>query len=260
MGDVSVIPQPCLWVPRTKPIRFIEIHATRGKTTPEKQKQAALNWVLSPNNKSEHGDWGSSFSHVIGTDGSEGNVLRDDQAPTYSAGYGGPGSEWSIDEYGISYELAQSADQEPFTDACLRRAAREVAIDCGRYGIPVEFLWVRQQSGTVPTGLVRHDQCQNGIYLGKNDPGVQFNQQYFLSLVRAQMQPEEDDMSVANVAKYFRDIEQKMRAGTPLTAAEKDLWAWFNALTERTGRDKNWGIHPEGGGSVTIPEQTLEVK
>lgn len=57
----------------------------------------------------------------------------------------------------------------------------------------------------------------------------------------------EDDMSVADVAKYFRDVEQKFKAGTPLTPDEKELWAWFEALTLRTGRDMNWGVHPATG-------------
>ena len=200
MPDVRVLPQSWLWKPRTKPIRMIEIHATRGNTTPALQKSAALNWVQSANNN--NGGWGSSFSHVIGTDGSQGTVLDDSQMPTYSAGYGGPTSTWAIDEYAISYELAQSQALEPFTDACYRRAAKEVAIDCLAYAIPATFLNIPNQSGVVPAGLVRHDRCQNGVILGKTDPGTQFNEAYFLSLLRAEMQPvasppqlqEEDDM------------------------------------------------------------------
>ena len=198
MPDVRVTPQPWLWKPRTKPIRFIEIHATRGNTTPEKQMGAALNWVRSSGNN--QGGWGASFSYVIGTDGSMGTVRGDDQMPTYSAGYGGPGSEWAIDEYGISYELAQSAAQEPFTDACLRRAAKEVAAKCMQYGIPPTFIEVWNQSGSVPTGLVRHDKCQNGVVLGKTDPGAQFDEGKFFALMRAETQEsqgkEDDDMPI----------------------------------------------------------------
>jgi len=199
MSDVRVTPQPWLWKPRTKPVRFIEIHATRGNTTPALQKSAALNWVQSANNN--NGGWGSSFSCVIGTDGSMGTVLDDNQMPTYSAGYGGPTSTWAIDEYGISYEWAQSQALEAFTDACYRRAAQEIAIDCLTYAIPATFLTIPNQSGPVPTGLVRHDRCQNGVILGKTDPGAQFNEAYFLSLLRAEMQPvipplQEDDMNI----------------------------------------------------------------
>jgi len=198
MNDIRVTPQSWLWRPRTKPVRFIEIHATRGSTSPAGQRSAALNWVQSARNvgnKKADGtpdyanpEWGSSFSYVIGTDGSMGTVLNDDQMPIYSAGYGGPGSTYAIDEYGISYELAQSAAQEPFTEACYQRAAKEVAAKCKLYGIPAVFLTVSNQSGSVPTGLVRHDRCQNGYVLGKSDPGNQFDEGKFLALVRAEMQ------------------------------------------------------------------------
>ncbi len=154
---------------------------------------AALNWVQSPNNY--QGGWGASFSYVIGTDGSKGTVLDDDQMPTYSSGYGGPGSTYAIDEYGISYELAQSAAQEPFTDACLRRAAKEIAAKCKQYGIPAVFLTIPNQRGVVPTGLVRHDRCQNGYVLGKSDPGDQFNEGAFLNLLRLELQVPQDVQS-----------------------------------------------------------------
>ncbi len=182
MTDVRVTPQPWLWKPRTKPIRFIEIHATRGDTTPEKQMQAALNWVQSPNNKQGRiaEPWGSSFSYVIGTDGSMGTVLDDNQMPTYSAGFGGVGSTYAIDEYGISFELAQSQAQEPFTDALYSRAVQEVTAKAQLYGIPLVFLDIPLQRGEVPTGLVRHDKCENGIKLGKTDPGAQFGEARFL--------------------------------------------------------------------------------
>src|SRR3990167_5239548 len=99
MADVLVTPQPWLWKPRAKPIRLLEIHATRGNTTPALQMSAALNWVQSPNNKQGDPPWGGSFSHVIGTDGSEGTVLNDNQMPTYSAGYGGAPSTLAPEQY-----------------------------------------------------------------------------------------------------------------------------------------------------------------
>lgn len=204
MADVRVTPRPWLWVPRAKPIRMIEVHATRGRNTPAQQFGAALNWVKSPENN--NGGWGASFSYVIGTDGSMGTVLDDNQMPTYSAGYGGPGSTYAIDEYGISYELAQSAAQEPFTDACLRRAAREIAAKCNRYGIPAVFLAIPNQSGTVPQGLVRHDRCQNGYVLGKTDPGDQFNESGFLALMRAEADLEGDDMTDEQLATILAAI------------------------------------------------------
>jgi hypothetical protein len=196
--DTRVTPQRWLWAPRTKPIKIIEIHATRGNTTPEKQKPASLNWVQSPHNVGnrkngtpdyDNPEWGSSFSHVIGTDGSMGTVLDDNQMPTYSAGYGGAGT-YAIDEYAISYECAQSQAQEPFTDALYARLAKEVAGKCLQYGIPPVMVSIMVQKGEVPTGIVRHDRCENGIKLGKTDPGVQFNEVRFIAAVKAEMEGE----------------------------------------------------------------------
>jgi hypothetical protein len=133
-----------------------------------------------------------------------GTVLGDNQTPTYSAGYGGVGSTYAIDEYAISYELAQSPAQEPFSDAIYDRLTTEVAIDCKRYGIPPVMIEIPRQTGAVPTGIVRHDRCENGIKLGKTDPGDQFDEARFIADVKAEMegdsqepQPEpieEDDM------------------------------------------------------------------
>ncbi len=199
MSDTRVTPQRHLWVPRTKPIRMIEVHATRGNTTPEKQKPASLNWVQSPQNVGNRkGDgtidylnplWGSSFSHVIGTDGSKGMVLDDNQMPTYSAGYGGAGSTYAIDEYAISYELAQTPAQEPFSGAIYERLSTEVALDCKLYGIPPVMIEIPRQVGEVPTGIVRHDRCENGTKFGKTDPGDQFDEVRFIAMLKAKMEP-----------------------------------------------------------------------
>jgi hypothetical protein len=221
------MPQRWLWVPRTRPIRFIEIHAVRGDTTPALQKQSALNWVQSPLNKQD--GWGSSFSHVIGTDGSQGTVLDDNQQPTYSAGFGGPNSTYAIDWYGISYELAQSPAQEPFSDAIYDRLAKEVAVDCLRYGIPPVMIAVFDQSGAVPTGIVRHDRCQNGRILGKTDPGDQFDEARFIRQLKAEMQ-EGDDMATSELASVLRTIQRKKGRGDLLTTDEQALFDNLVAL------------------------------
>ncbi len=210
MSDTRVTPQRRLWTPRTKPILMIEIHATRGNTTPEKQMQAALNWVQSASNN--QGGWGSSFSYVIGTDGSMGTVLDDNQMPTYSAGYGGAGSTYAIDEYAISYECAQSQEQEPFTDALYARLAKEVAADCKRYGIPPVMIEIPRQTGEVPTGIVRHDRCENGIKLGKTDPGDQFNEARFIADVKAEM--EDEMLSEEDLAKIDVIVERQVKRRT----------------------------------------------
>lgn len=238
--DVRVVPQSWLWVPRIKTIRMIEIHATRGNTTPAKQKGAALNWVRSPSNN--QGGWGGSFSHVIGVDGSKGTVLDDNQMPTYSAGYGGAGSTYAIDEYAISYELAQSPAQEPFSDAIYTRLAKEVAVDCKRYDIPARMIEIPRQTGIVPAGIVRHDKCENGIKLGKTDPGDQFDEARFITDVKALMEPTpepepelESPKEVETMAMYVikGDVSNEQSIFNPQTGRKRKFTDFAGSALEQ---------------------------
>lgn len=187
--DQLVVPSPWLWRPRPGLVRFIEIHATRGPAGAD-QYQGTINWMSNPNNGSAAKGWGGACSKIIGDDGSMALVLSNDKMPTFAAGYGALGPAqggWSIDQYGISYQICQSAALEPFTDAQYRRGAKETAKDCVENDIPPVFLEIPRQEGPVPTGLVRHDRCENGYEYGKSDPGAQFNETYFLSLLRSEI-------------------------------------------------------------------------
>lgn len=187
-ADVIVTPQSWLSKPRTKPIRFVEIHATRGSASPDAQFGATVAWMESANNRATNKDgspanWGASCSYIIDRDGTLGIVLPDDRYPSHCAGYGGALSTYSIDEYGVAFEVCQSASQEPYTDEQYDRLARESARYVLAYDIPIVMLDIRRQSGDVPSGFVRHDRCENGYKLGKTDPGEQFDDARFLALV-----------------------------------------------------------------------------
>jgi hypothetical protein len=163
--------------------------------------------MANPNNGSATKGWGSSCSKVLGPGGELTHVLNDDQMPTYSAGYGsvGPPTGWSIDEYGKSYEWAQNNVTTPYSNSMYRRGAKEIAKDCVTYGIPPVFLNVQDQTiQPVPTGLVRHDRCQNGTKLGKSDPGGLFDETLFLGYLKeeiALLQPPEEDMTPEQAAQ-----------------------------------------------------------
>lgn len=207
MADRIVTPNRWLWFPRYRPIRFIEIHSTRGgvNSSTENDYFATGNWMTNPNNGSSAQGWGSSCSRVLGPAGEMTFVLNDNQMPTHSAGYGRTGT-WSIDEYGKSYEWAQHIATVPYSDAMYRRGAKEIAKDCVTYGIPPVFITIYDQAiQPVPTGLVRHDRCENGTKLGKSDPGSPFNEAYFISLLKIEIAllttpipipPQEDDMTL----------------------------------------------------------------
>ena len=242
MTDIRVTPRPWLCTPRTHAIRLIEIHATRGANTPDAQFGATANWMQSPNNVGERDAsgrplWGGSCSYILGRVGELGTVLEDNQQPTFSAGFGGEGSTFAIDQYGISYEWCQSQAQEPFTPQQYQRGAREIAAKCHKYGIPPIMIEVPIQQGAVPTGIVRHDRCQNGYVLGKTDPGKQFDEKLFIGLVQMELAKlqspapeEEDEMEIGALAAYMYDIQKKLNAKAALTPEQQVFYQRFKGL------------------------------
>lgn len=144
-------------------------------------------------------------------------VLDDNQMPTYCAGYGGTGT-WAIDEYGKAYEWAQPNRDTPYSDAMYRRGAKEIALDCKANGIPPVFLEIWDQRGPVPTGLVRHDRCENGVKLGKSDPGAQFDEARFLSYLNAELQTSEEDDMDAIQDERLKKIENALYFPVPFFA------------------------------------------
>lgn len=180
-----ITPRPWLWRPRSHLVQIIEIHATRGATSPEMQFAATMNWMQSDNNRGRDKfgnpqDWGGSCSVIIGRDGERCEVLNDGQMPTYGAGYGYTAGSWAIDEYGLAVELAQSANQEPYTEEQYESCAEWCAPKVLKYGILPVFVDAKQD-GPVPSGFVRHDRCDNGRKLVKTDPGEQWDEGKFLS-------------------------------------------------------------------------------
>lgn len=208
--DETIWPQvrqhPWKYAQRTDPIRLIIIHSTRGANTMEKQYIATKNWQISPNNKVIDG-WGSMSSRIISHEGQLCISLPDDVYPTWSAGH--------MDPIGISYELAQPSDDIPFTEACLERAAIEVAKDCIRFNIPPVILPFVSVDNHEAPGIARHDRSANGVKWGKTDPGRLFDDRAFEARVRSNMPkiltPEEALRFNAQVAYHLgntRDLEK----------------------------------------------------
>ena len=229
-------------MPRYRPIRFVEIHATRGNNTPQAQYGATKGWMQSPNNvggRKTDGSpaWGGSCSFILGYNGELCKVLDDNQMPTFSAGFGS-GFGWSIDEYGVSVEWAQSANQEEYTTAQYERGAILYAHYCSTYNIPAVVLNIPSQSGEVPSGFVRHDGCENGVKLGKSDPGPKFRNNDFVDLVKQKLgqQGGDDELNAEQEAKLneiwskSKELLSHIGFGTDYNDS---LTAWFNRVAER---------------------------
>ncbi len=194
-----------LWGPRTQPVRIVIIHATRGGTSSAGWEYIATkNWFQSPNNP------GSMASRIIGPNGEHCIALDDSQVPHWSAGYGSIGypTEFLIDAYAISYEVAQPNDNYPFTEAQYIRLAQEVAKDCKTHNIPPLMLDLRPvQRFPVPAGITRHDRTANGTKLGKSDPGKMFDEAKFMALLKANL-GEEDWFDMATKQELREVLEE----------------------------------------------------
>lgn len=176
--------------------KLVIVHATRGATTQAMQYTATKNWFNNPSNP------GGCATVVISHEGQLCRFMDElRQIPQWSAGYGG-GAGWACDHWGLSMELAQSDKQEPFDPRTIDRAALVAAEWCKKYAIAPTHLGNITQGGQAPpfTGIVGHDETENGRRLGKSDPGAAFPWPAFITKVNAYLNggtpptPEDDDV------------------------------------------------------------------
>ena len=211
--DETIWPQvkahPWKYAARTQPVRLILLHSTRGDNTMELQYQATKNWQISPNNKAPDGTWASMSSRIISHLGQLCVTLPDGYYPTWSAGH--------MDPIAISYELGQRSNDMPFTEACLERAALEVAKDCVRFNIPAAMLPFVSGDNHEAPGICRHDHSANGVKWGKSDPGKMFDDLAFEARVKKHMggllmtEAEKQELAfrraAAGLAKVLADLK-----------------------------------------------------
>jgi len=132
---------------------------------------------------------------------------------------------------GIQYELCGTVQtRAQWLDAAslptLRNAAKQVARDCRKYGLPVRRLttsetrraWTEYPNG--PRGIVGHVDCTNAYPEDggdHTDPGPAFPWDVFLGMVREEM---EDGVSQADVIGALRSAEGKALIGEAVVAAK----------------------------------------
>jgi N-acetyl-anhydromuramyl-L-alanine amidase AmpD len=154
---------------------------------------------------------------------------------------------------GIQYELCGTAQTraqwlDAASSATLRLAARQVARDCKRYGIPARRLsvaetrraWTEFPNG--PRGIVGHVDCTNAYPEDggdHTDPGTGFPWDIFLDLVRAEL--EEDELN----ADEWKRLE-KLIDDAATRAAER---VWATRFDIETGADK---VNMATAGSILL--------
>lgn len=125
--------------------------------------------------------------------------------------------------FGIQYELCgtvQTREQwlDPASDATITNAARQMARDCQRYGLPVRRLTPTQMRAGAK-GICGHVDVTNAYGRGDHtDPGTQFPWDVLLARVAQFLSPqspqEEDDMDslerawLSNDMEYSRSVHQ----------------------------------------------------
>lgn len=226
------------------PSLFI-IHATRGHTSLDLQDQATVRWFTAgPQNGGapDYGGWSPTADALVSADEDRCWVFEPLMADlrrfhsAFSAGYGSLGSafEWAADERAISIEVAQSDQEEPFSDATLRRLCSlifKIETSLG-FRVPRQHVpyWNQRRDQPVPRGFIGHDELENGRKGGKTDPGSQFPWDRFLLM--ASKYDEEDDMRLIAL-----DDQQKVRLGAALGGENGVFARHFTDLVNTTPGD-----------------------
>ncbi len=255
-------PPPASFTRRGRPggigsIRQIQIHATRGPTTMDKQVQATENWFANQPGLDRIGrprGWGSSADFVLGPDhrinGDIAIVQFDNWERTFgswSAGYGsgGAATEYGAAEVGVAIEVAQppkmvagkyvGGDSDvPFTDETIealvwlcKHINQRLADQEGHLWLNsrIEY-WSQKRNRAIPRGYIGHEDLENGHKLGKSDPGAMFPWEEFIRAIQPQ-------------------ITGGVLLPLPLTRMQGTLAAWYNGTTPV-------GITREGKGLYTL--------
>lgn len=201
-------------------IHQIQLHATRGPTTLERQVAATENWFSNPApfpQGNDHGSWGSAADFLLGPDYRSGGGIVIVQFGnwlkgfgSWSAGFGARGTavEYGAAEFGVAIEIAQAPRQEhgkympgdsdqPFSDELVIAVAwlcEHINDELDKVGVqrvpPVHINgWSQQLSDGIPRGYIGHEELANGRKGGKSDPGRMWDWPAFMELLQHEPEP-----------------------------------------------------------------------
>lgn len=204
-----------------KAVRFIVIHYTAGA----ERSTSAEDGAAYDQRRTD----GTSTHYFVDSDSVVQCVLTKDRANAARS---------KGNRLGIQYELCGTVQtRAQWLDAAslptLRNAARQVARDCRKYGIPARRLsvaetrraWTEFPNG--PRGIVGHVDCTNAYPEDEGDhtdPGPAFPWDVFLDMVQDELAPKtEDDMTPEQFVKLLEDPNVRRALAFAVNMTDKVL-------------------------------------
>jgi hypothetical protein len=181
---------PHSWLKVRRPIRGsrivgVTLHSTRSGVRDGDDGPRTERWATNADNRviDRGGSVSGSFQDIIiFEDGTQVECCDwETEMPTWTAGYGIDPNTWAMSDNYIQIELSQGTVDEPFDKRCIDSAAQLVAELAHRYGFPIRRIPYIDQLGTPPAGITSHEDCANGRYYKKSDPGPIFPWDAFLT-------------------------------------------------------------------------------
>jgi hypothetical protein len=149
--------------------KIVVMHATRSgiaSKTDAQELSSTLNWFTNPDGASSH--WVISEKERV-------RVVTDDLIAWHSAYLNA--RSWGI-------ELTQPTIDRPFRDGHYANAA---LVGQHYVALGVAPVWLPYWDGGDASGFVAHQDTQQGLWLGKSDPGPEFDRVRFISSLEDEM-------------------------------------------------------------------------
>ena len=222
--------------------KIVVMHATRSgiaSKTDAQELTSTLNWFVNPKGASSH--WVISEKERV-------RVVTDDLIAWHSTYLNG--RSWGI-------ELTQPTIDRPFRDGHYANAA----LVGRRYvSLGVAPVWLSYWDGGDVSGFVAHQDTKQGLWVGKTDPGPEFDRVRFIASL-------EDDMDwetfVEWTHRFIREVPAQARdgGGKPV-GSRHPIGEYLGNIRDISAREKAHAgdAAKHGGGGYSDAQAVKAVK
>jgi N-acetyl-anhydromuramyl-L-alanine amidase AmpD len=222
---------------RGRQIVGVTLHSTRSGVRDGDDGPRTERWAANPQNRAKdvNGnplDWGSFQDVIIFEDGTQVICTNwEREFPSWCAGKGSDPNTWAMSDNYVQIEIGQGQLDEPFTAAAIDSTAQLVAAWAHQYGFPIQRIPFVTQVGAAPKGITTHEDCANGRYYGKSDPGPMFPWPEFLAKAQAYYDGETDMVSreefeqfkAETIQRYIDDHDWLAKLDARMNAIERRI-------------------------------------